>query len=184
MCTTNRAAHYLFWEIVQKVCPKWTTDRSRSSGASITQNFCFHEIYVLESVQKIIYYRLQINIWRDRTFVRSLLILVGHNLNLVGQKPTPLNLVGHIYVTRYIYKSRDKYRSMYSHSGTTLSKMLECLVNFIAKCKLSKFAIVFCHSKKMYNVTTFFLWSDQCPIKITFARTFAKCSQTLSDVRQ
>jgi hypothetical protein len=27
--------------------------------------------------------------------------LVGHNLNLVGQKPTSLNLVGHIYVTRY-----------------------------------------------------------------------------------
>jgi hypothetical protein len=25
---------------------------------------------------------------------------------------------------------------MYSHSGATLSKMLECLVNFIAKCKL------------------------------------------------
>jgi hypothetical protein len=45
---------------------------------------------------------LQINIWLDRTFVRSLLILVGHNLNLVGQKPTLLNLVGHIYVTRYI----------------------------------------------------------------------------------
>jgi hypothetical protein len=45
---------------------------------------------------------------------------------------------------------------MYSHSGATLSKMLECLVNVIAKCKLSKFAIVFCHSKKMYNVTTFF----------------------------
>ena len=38
---------------------------------------------------------LQINIWLDRTFVRSLLILVG-------QKPTSLNLVGHIYVTRYI----------------------------------------------------------------------------------
>ena len=31
-------------------------------------------------------------------------------MNLVGQKPTSLNLVGHIYVTRYIYcKSRDKY---------------------------------------------------------------------------
>jgi hypothetical protein len=45
---------------------------------------------------------------------------------------------------------------MYSHSGATLSKMLECLVNFIAKCKLSEFAIVFCHSKKMYNVTIFF----------------------------
>jgi hypothetical protein len=45
---------------------------------------------------------------------------------------------------------------MYSHYGATLSKMLECLVNVIAKCKLSKFAIVFCHSKKMYNVTTFF----------------------------
>jgi hypothetical protein len=39
---------------------------------------------------------LQINIWLDRTFVRSLLILVGHNLNLFGQKTTPLNLVGHI----------------------------------------------------------------------------------------
>ena len=45
---------------------------------------------------------------------------------------------------------------MYSHSGATLSKMLECLVNFIAKCKLSEFAIGFCHSKKMYNVTIFF----------------------------
>ena len=64
---------------------------------------------------------------------------------------------------------------MYSHSGATLSKMLECLVNFIAKCKLSEFAIGFCHSKKMYNVTIFFCHgSDQCPIKITFARTFAK----------
>jgi hypothetical protein len=53
---------------------------------------------------------------------------------------------------------------MYSHSGATLSKMLECLVNFIAKCKLSEFAIGFCHSKKMYNVTIFFvIWamSDQ-----------------------
>jgi hypothetical protein len=29
--------------------------------------------------------------------------------------------------------------------------MLERLVNFIAKCKLSEFAIGFCHSKKMYN---------------------------------
>ena len=37
---------------------------------------------------------------------------------------------------------------MYSHSGATLSKMLECLANFIAKCKLSEFAIGFCHSKK------------------------------------
>jgi hypothetical protein len=45
---------------------------------------------------------------------------------------------------------------MYSHSGATLSKMLECLVNFIAKCKLSEFAIGFCHIKKMYNVTIFF----------------------------
>jgi hypothetical protein len=81
---------------------------------------------------------LQINIWLDRTFVRSLLILLGHNLNLVGQKPTPLNLVGHIYVTRYIYVT----------SGATLNNMLECLVNFIAKCKLSEFAIRFCHSKK------------------------------------
>jgi hypothetical protein len=25
---------------------------------------------------------------------------------------------------------------MYSHSGATLSEMLECLVNYIAKCKL------------------------------------------------
>ena len=40
---------------------------------------------------------------------------------------------------------------MYSHSGTTLSKLLECLVNFIAKCKLSEFAIGFCHSKKCIN---------------------------------
>ena len=30
---------------------------------------------------------------------------------------------------------------MYSHSGAMLSKMLECLANFIAKCKLSDFAI-------------------------------------------
>jgi hypothetical protein len=50
----------------------------------------------------ILYAGLQINIWLHRTFVLSLLILVGHNLNLVGQKPTSLNLVGHIYVTRYI----------------------------------------------------------------------------------
>ena len=45
---------------------------------------------------------------------------------------------------------------MYSHSGAMLpavSKMLEYLVNFIAKCKLSEFAIGFCHSKKMYNRT-------------------------------
>ena len=35
---------------------------------------------------------------------------------------------------------------MYSHSGATLSKMLECL---IAKCK---FAIGFCHSKNRTNV--------------------------------
>ena len=40
---------------------------------------------------------------------------------------------------------------MSSHSGATLSKMLECLVNVIANCKLSEFAIGFCHSKKMYN---------------------------------
>jgi hypothetical protein len=46
---------------------------------------------------------LQINIWLDRTFVPSLLILVGHNLNLVGQKPTPL------YTSQDIYKSQDKY---------------------------------------------------------------------------
>jgi hypothetical protein len=45
---------------------------------------------------------------------------------------------------------------LYSHSGATLSKMLECLVNFIAKCKLSEFEIGFCHSKKMYNVTIYF----------------------------
>ncbi len=38
---------------------------------------------------------------------------------------------------------------MYSQSGATLSEMLECLVNFIAKCKLSEFAIEFCHSEKM-----------------------------------
>ena len=44
---------------------------------------------------------------------------------------------------------------MCSHSGATLSKMLECLINFIAKCKLSEFAIGFCQSKKMY-VTIFF----------------------------
>jgi hypothetical protein len=44
---------------------------------------------------------------------------------------------------------------MYSHSGATLRKMLECLVNFIAKCKLSEFAIGFCHSKKVC-VTNFF----------------------------
>jgi hypothetical protein len=94
---------------------------------------------------------LQINIWLDRTFVRSLLILVGHNLNLVGQKPTSLNLVGHIRHKIYI----SHKTSMYSHSGTTLSIMLECLVNFIAKYKLSEFAIGFCHSKKMYNVTIF-----------------------------
>jgi hypothetical protein len=53
---------------------------------------------------------------------------------------------------------------MYSHSGATLSKILECLVNFIANCKLSEFAIGFCHSKKMYNVTIFFVigpMSDQ-----------------------
>jgi hypothetical protein len=53
---------------------------------------------------------------------------------------------------------------MYSHSGATLSKMLECLANFIAKCKLNEFAIGFCHSKKMYNVTIFFVigpMSDQ-----------------------
>jgi hypothetical protein len=34
--------------------------------------------------------------------------------------------------------------------------MLECIVNFIAKCKLSEFAVGFCHSKKMYKVTNFF----------------------------
>jgi hypothetical protein len=45
---------------------------------------------------------------------------------------------------------------MYSHSGATLSKMLECLVNFVANCELSEFAIGFCRSKKMYNVTIFF----------------------------
>jgi hypothetical protein len=46
--------------------------------------------------------------------------LVGHNLNLVGQKLTSLNLVGHIYTSQYIYKSRDKY---VCHSGATLSKI-------------------------------------------------------------
>ena len=51
---------------------------------------------------------------------------------------------------------------MYSHSGATLSKMLECLVNFIAKCKLSEFAIGFCHSKKMY-VTIYF--SDRTNVR-------------------
>jgi hypothetical protein len=47
---------------------------------------------------------------------------------------------------------------MYNHSGATLSKMLEYL---IAKCK---FAIGFYHSKKLYNVTIFFVigpMSDQ-----------------------
>jgi hypothetical protein len=118
---------------------------------------------------------LQINIWLDRTFVRSLLILVGHNLNLVGQKPTSLNLVGHIYVTRYIYKSQE---SLYSHSDATLSKMPYCKMQteWICNRILSQ--------QKMYNVTNIFLWSDQCPIKITFARTFAKFSRTLSDVWQ
>jgi hypothetical protein len=65
---------------------------------------------------------LQINIWLDRTFVRLLLLLVGHNLNiLVGQKPTSIDLIGHIYITRYNISHKT---SMYSHSGTTLSKML------------------------------------------------------------
>ena len=45
---------------------------------------------------------------------------------------------------------------MYSHSGATLSKMLECLVNFFAKCKLSEFAIGFCHSKKNVAYVTIF----------------------------
>ena len=47
---------------------------------------------------------------------------------------------------------------MYCQSGTMFSKMLECLVNFIAKCKLSEFAIGFCHSKKNVccNLTIFF----------------------------
>jgi hypothetical protein len=45
---------------------------------------------------------------------------------------------------------------MYSHSGATLSKMLECLVNFIAKCKLVNFQSDFVTAKKMYNVTIFF----------------------------
>jgi hypothetical protein len=49
MCTTNGATHYgglwrgvtpwSFWEMVKKVCPKWTICRSRSSGANITQNY-------------------------------------------------------------------------------------------------------------------------------------------------
>ena len=34
--------------------------------------------------------------------------------------------------------------------------MLECLVNFIAKCKLSEFAIGFCHSKKNVECDNFF----------------------------
>ena len=72
-------------------------------------------------------------------------------MNLIGQKPKSLHLIGHIYVTNISHAT-----SMYSHSGATLSNMLECLVNFIAKCKLREFAIGFCHSKKMYNVTIFF----------------------------
>jgi hypothetical protein len=99
---------------------------------------------------------LQINIWLYRTFVRSLLILVGHNLNLVGQRPTPL------YMSQDIYISHET--SLYSHSGATLSKMLECLVNFIANCKLSEFAIGFCHSKKCIIWQFFFVigpMSDQ-----------------------
>jgi hypothetical protein len=62
---------------------------------------------------------LQINIWLDRTFVRSLLIWSD------------------IYIRHKIYIYISHETSMYSHSGATLSKMLECLVNFIAKCKLA-----------------------------------------------
>ena len=72
---------------------------------------------------------------------------------------------------------------MYRHSGATLSKMLEYLANFIAKCKLSEFAIGFCHSKKMY-VTIFFVIGPMSDQNYTFARTFAKFSRTLSDLRQ
>ena len=95
---------------------------------------------------------LQINIWLDRTFVRSLLILVGHNLNLVGQKPTQLNLVGHIQCIRHkIYISHET--SMYSHSGTALSRMprkfyCEMQIEWICNRILSQ--------QKMYSVTIFF----------------------------
>ena len=59
------------------------------------------------------------------------------------------NFSGRTYIrntSQDIYKSRDKY--VYSHSGTTLSKMLECLVNFIAKCKLSDLQSDFVTAKK------------------------------------
>ena len=57
---------------------------------------------------------------------------------------------------------------MYSHSGATLSKMLECLVNFIEKCKLSEFAIGFCRSKKMYDVTIYFFDRTNVRSKLLF----------------
>jgi hypothetical protein len=72
--------------------------------------------YWAKTSELSIYTGLQINIWLDRTFVRSLLILVGHNLNLVGQKPTSLNW-SDIYTSQDIYKSRDKF--VYSHSDAT-----------------------------------------------------------------
>ena len=70
-----------------------------------------------------------------------------------GRTKTNITKFGRTYIRHKLYISHET--SMYSHSGATLSKMLECLVNFIAKCKLSEFAIGFCHSKKMY--VTFFL---------------------------
>jgi hypothetical protein len=78
-----------------------------------------------------------------------------------GRTKTNITKFGRTYIRHKIYISHET--SMYSHSGATLSKMLECLVNFIAKYKLSEFAIGFCHSKKMY-VTIFFVirpMSDQ-----------------------
>jgi hypothetical protein len=72
---------------------------SPSAPFTLSQ-FCSDYLFTYKGRARInlvrVYPGLQINIWLDRTFVRSLLILVGHNLNLVGQKPTPLNLVGHI----------------------------------------------------------------------------------------
>jgi hypothetical protein len=68
------------------------------------------------------------------------------------------------YKTKIILWDIYVTRQVYSHSGTTLSKMLECLVNFTAKCKLCEFAIGFCHSKKCIMWQYFFLigpMSDQ-----------------------
>jgi hypothetical protein len=150
-------------EIVHHVC-----SRCCSKIQTATMQFKYLCLHSSRSkfVPAWIWQGLQINIWLDRTFVRSLLILVGHNLNL--------DIIRH-----KIYISHET--SMYSHSGAMLSKMLECL---IAKCKLSEFAILsdFVTAKKC--MWLFFLWSDQCPIKIIFARTFVKFSRTLSDVRQ